>query len=393
MAVNAQNDLKREYRYVHLFLHSNKGFNLKLIRNLCDPENGFNVDEHLFVTPHKPLYEEVRGICHIEYTEAESYKSKMRMVNQYGDRADWIFIHSLPPEASRWIRQVKDEFLPRIIWRTWGHDVIPYSYERLHSKKSWIRNMILGFYTPVYNLLKKRSYTIGKKKLQQIYGVGIANVIDAINVKEAYGLSKTYRMPYGMQGYGILKDLPQNGSWDDGYYHIMIGHSGASNDRHCESVDQLKKFENEKIMIHVMLAYGIKEYVEEIKKYITENWHGRVEFFEQRMDLDAYAEYMNKMDAMILDAVHSTALGNIGMILYFRKKLFLNRNGVLQKGLVAENIPFHYTDELADMSWEELIRKEEYSVPQNATLNKRDHEACVNDWKHLLNELQEYNAQ
>jgi len=58
MAVNAQNDLKREYRYVHLFLHSNKGFNLKLIRNLCDPENGFNVDEHLFVTPHKPLYEE-----------------------------------------------------------------------------------------------------------------------------------------------------------------------------------------------------------------------------------------------------------------------------------------------------------------------------------------------
>lgn len=63
------------------------------------------------------------------------------------------------------------------------------------------------------------------------------------------------------------------------------------------------------------------------------------------------------MDVIIFNYLPSCGLGNLGMFLTLGKKIFLNRKGVLQKGLQAENIKFHFTDELLTMTYEELMQK------------------------------------
>lgn len=48
------------YTYVHFFLHESVFFNLKLVDMFCDPQNGFNTGEHLFITNHQPLFDIVK---------------------------------------------------------------------------------------------------------------------------------------------------------------------------------------------------------------------------------------------------------------------------------------------------------------------------------------------
>lgn len=381
------NELRdRQYKFIHFFLHNSEGFNLKLIEMICDPKSGFVVDEHLFVTAYKPLYDNVKDKCQIRYYKNPRYNG-VDMINIVGEEYNegWLIVHSFPGEATRYIFYVKKKYRGRILWRTWGEDVPRMHWIRFYSSNK-IKHILLKIYEVLYNAWGYILYVMGKLKLQQIYAVGIGNVIDMINVKEQYGIEKVYEMPYSAgDEYEVMTNLSPNGEHD--YCHVMIGHSGFAGDHHCELADLLKKYENEKIVLHFMLPYGDAQYVQQVKQYVTTVWKGKMEFFEATVSFEEYAEYINEMDIVILDSINSCALGNLGMVLYLRKKLFVNRCGILQKGLLAGDIPFHYTDEIADMSFEDFCAKEIYSVPKESTLVVQPYETYVAQWKRLFNDL------
>lgn len=388
--MNSKPDKKERYKYVHIFQCQTMSFNLNLVELLCDPNNDFNIDDQLFVTRFQPLYEAVKNKCHIKYYEI-SHPDDVDVVNRYGDCAEWLIVHSFPRDISRLIFQVKKEYLRKIIWRTWGHDVC--RDLGFHSQNV-VKNSILQIYYVLY--YRPARIMRAKKRLQNLGGLGIGSIIDTINVKESYGVSlaKTYFLPYpGRDDSEILKKISNesrdNGyeSQGDGYYHVMVGHCGYDKDRHCQVIDILRKYEKEKIMLHIPLSYGDEDYIRNVKRYIKEFWHGKIEFLEEPLDFEEYARWMNKMDAVILDATSSTALGNLYMVLFLKKKLFLNRNGILQKGLLAENLHFHYTDEISDISFEEFGKKEQYDISKSSTFSLRTYEQCVDDWKRLFKDL------
>lgn len=375
----------RHYKFIHIFMHNSEGFNLKLIEMICDWKNGFVVDEHLFVTSYLPLYNRVKDKCHIEYIETPRYHQR-DMINIIGGGYDgWLIVHSFPGEAALEIIHVKKEYLHRVLWRTWGHDVYRKRWARFHSNKK-IKHLLLKGYEIIYNIKLFILYAVGISNLKKICAVGTGNVIDEINVKEQYGIVKFYEMPYPSRGeYEVMVNLLTN--YNEVYCHVMVGHSGFAGDRHCDLVALLKKYEKEKIVLHVMLSYGDEQYVQRVKQCVTMVWNGKVEFLEATLPFKEYAEYVNKMDIVILDSIMSCALGNLGMALFLKKKLFLNRDGILQKGLLAENISFHYTDEIANMSFEEFSAKEAYTVPHESTLVFQPYENYVAQWKKMFNEL------
>lgn len=374
------------YKYVHIFLDSLTGFNLKLVNLICDPDNGFHINEHLFVTSFRPLYDKVKDMCHIEWCENPGHHG-VDMINLYGDYADWLIVHSFPIFAHCMIFQVKKKYLKKMLWRTWGHDVGG-KYVRFWSQNP-VKNYILKIYGVVFYINQRCLYFLTRRRMKSIYAVGIANVIDAINVKEYYGLTKTCWMPYPEKGeYEILKKLLNEKSFNDGYYHVMVGHSASSLNRHCEVIDLLKPFENEKMVLHLVLSYAGEGYVWKVKKYVKDFWNGKVEILENKMDYEMYAKYVNRMDAVILDGVLSYALGNLSMVLFLKKKIFLNRNGVLQKGMNAENIYFHYTDEIKGMSFTEFSTKEIYTLPNESTLAAQPYEEAAEAWRKIFRALE-----
>lgn len=364
------------YTYVHFFLHESVFFNLKLIDMFCDPQNDFDIAEHLFVTSYKPLFDTIkdRYKCDIKLDMGGRYTTAL--INKYGSEGKWLFVHSFPGKADDFILTVRRKFLKRILWRTWGHDV-----ER-NIKND---NKFVWIYLTVSNIWR----VYGRRRIKQIYAVGIANIVDELNVRERYGIKRVYRMPYPTKGeYEILANLKENPPEDE-MKHIMIGHSGAQSDRHCKVIDMLRRFEKEKLTLHLVLAYGDPQYIKEVKEYVHKNWKGKVEYHEKMAGYEEYAKYVNNMDAIILDCLPSSGLGNLMMFLSLGKKIFLNRNGILQKGLQVENIKFHFTDELLKMTYDELVQKEEYSLPEETTLSVLPYLECVNKWKEIYETLAE----
>lgn len=377
------------YKYAHILLDSLTGFNRKLVNLICDPDNGFHIDEHLFVTSFKPLYDAVRDQCHIEWCENPKHYG-VSMINLYGDRADWLIVHSFPLSIHCMIFYVKKKYLRKMLWRTWGHDVGG-RYVRFWSQNP-IKNFILRIYSVFYYMFQGLLYLLAEKRMKEIYAVGIANVIDAINVRECYGLTRVYGMPYPEKGeYEILQMLAHEKKDEDGYYHVLVGHSASSLNRHCEVIEILKPFENEKMVLHLILSYAGEGYDWKVRKYVENFWHGKVEILYDMLEYEEYAKYINKMDAVILDGLASYALGNLSMILFLKKKLFLNRKGALQKGLNAEKTFFHYTDEIAGMSFTQFSAKEWYDLPENSTLAACSYEQCVAGWKKVFEELESKN--
>ena len=62
----------------------------------------------------------------------------------------------------------------------------------------------------------------------------------------------------------------------------------------------------------------------------------------------------DKTDVIIFDGPRSYALGNINLLIYLRKKLFVNRNGIIRKTFDLTGIPYCLTDELENMTYDEL---------------------------------------
>ena len=115
-------------------------------------------------------------------------------------------------------------------------------------------------------------------------------------------------------------------------------------------------------MIHVNLSYGDSDYINSVVGYINQNWNGDVEIVVDSMDLKHYIEWVNGMDAVILDGIMSYALGNISIATYLGKKIFLNRKGVIKKGFEVEDIPFSYIDDIEKMSFEEFKEGFDYKL-------------------------------
>ena len=120
--------------------------------------------------------------------------------------------------------------------------------------------------------------------------------------------------------------------------------------------------------------------------YIEQCWQGAVEIITEYMSFDRYCDFMSKMDICIFNGTGSYALGNLAIALAGRKTIFLNRKGILKEGFLTEKIPFHYTDEIADMSWENFSKLLEYEIDENSTLIMKSYEEEVNMWKAILEE-------
>ncbi len=355
----------RKFKIVHLFFVRNEGFNLGLVQAICNPANGFNTEEHLFVTPCKSLYDKVKDRCHIEYRDARNTFQLIRLVNEYGDRGEWIFAHSFPGDACNVVQLIPKRYLHKIIWRTWGHDCV--------------RSRAISF------LVRKR----GIRRLHELYAVGVANVVDEAVLKRDFNLKDFRFLPYlPPEGGGTAEQPDKDINLQEDCCHVMVGHSGFAVDRHVEVLGTLKRFADKPIRIHVMLPYGDPEYVKTVKDYISANdLDACCDIFEETVGFGAFCLFVSRMNAVILDTLISNGLGTLALALVYKKKLFVNRKGVLKEGLTAEHIPFHCTDELNNMSYEELCKEKPYEIPPNSTLLGASYEGTVEIWKKMFNEL------
>ena len=335
------------YKCVHLLFHNELKFNTRIVDFFSGVLNTFLKNyENVFITNQTEVFQSLneKGVL---YDNLKIHCA----INKYARDYDWVFIHDLNKPVE--LLFVKRKYLKKIIWRTWGSDI---GYAKRENERFYVSiikqfiNFLLGF------------------RIEQIKMIGVANVVDIISLKECFNkLPLTLKMPYSNSSfnvYDVLASIKNKG--DDNkseVINVMIEHSGYD-ETQISIMKMLEKYKNEDIHLYLVLSYGKEEYIEQVKEYVRLNWMDKASIITNFMDYNSYAVLLHKMDIAIFDKIQSYALGNISIMTFFKKKIFLNVNGVLKKGFELEHIPFSTTAEIKDMDFEEFCRPVCY--PENA---------------------------
>ncbi len=358
----------KKYKYVHaLWVHD---IHLKFYSNLIDLiNNNLCREEHLFVTSDKEAYSKLNKWGNVEFYHTRNPNSA-GIIRYCLRRGQWVIMHGIMTRMK--ILFLKPWDYKRIIWRTWGG-----SFDFQYREGEHVKNLIKRFIT-----------YFRKKIVQRYYAIGVANDVDIIHIRQAFGNVNMVQLNYTSSDVDRLRMLVKPVTHKGATINIMLGHSGYSNDNHICLLELLKKFQSENILIHLIFSYGDAEYMESVEKYISKNWPEKIMIHRQFMKLEDYLIFLNQMDIAIFDSTGSYALDNICWLIEMEKTIVLNRYGVIKKAFDENSIPYVCSDCLAAMSLDELVKKRDFSkigdgmkIPSYCDAIKR--------WKDFLTELDE----
>ncbi len=330
---------KMKYKYVHALWNSDT--HIKFYSNLVNLiNNNLCREEHLFVAIDKEVYLKLSKWENVEFYHSRCPESSS-IVRYCLHKGQWVILHGI--RASVLILKPWD--YKRVIWRSWGGGVQFIYNEGEHIK----------------NLLKRILAPVRKHMVRNFYAVGIANAVDDIDVRQAFGDVNTVQLNYTSSDVDRLLEMVKHVAHKGSTINIMVGHSGRSYDNHICVLESLRKFLKEDILIHLILSYGDSEYMDSVEEYVHRYWPEKIIIHKEFMELEDYIAFLSKMDIAIFDGTVSYALANIEWMIEMEKTIVLNRYGVIKKAFDENSIPYVCSDCLATMSLEELIRKRDFS--------------------------------
>ena len=357
----------RKYKYIHFLWQGGAHFNKIIVELINDEDNAFNIEEHLFVTPYKHIYDEICSFSNVVLEQNVKPQSS-KLINKYAEFGDWLFLHGMCSTTEA--LKIKFKNRRKIIWRTWGHDIGGYPYKKGDVLKNIVKYLL--------NLLWK--IEVNSFKL-----LGVANAVDKISLQNRFGKVKIFPINYPTKGnLTMLKSVKEKMTTDRKTVNVLIGHSGIDTDNHFKIIDKLKKYCNDDVCFIFVLSYGDEKYIEKVKGYIKDNCKDKYRVLLNPLPLEDYAKMLADVDVAILDGKNSYALSNVAMLLFFEKKIFLNRDGILAQAFRTENLPFCCTDEIDNMGINEFSAKVDYSNITETSLVPTEYNKAVKRWKNLL---------
>ena len=138
--------------------------------------------------------------------------------------------------------------------------------------------------------------------------------------------------------------------------YIQIGNSADPSNNHFEIIDLLSKFKSEKIRIYAILSYGDSIYAQKVNKYGKEIFGDKFVGIFDFMSIDKYWSYIKDIDILIFNHKRQQGLGNITMLSYLEKKVYLRKEisswSYLTKDLKLELNSF---EEIESQDFQEFV--------------------------------------
>ncbi|MBS6180971.1 MAG: TDP-N-acetylfucosamine:lipid II N-acetylfucosaminyltransferase [Erysipelotrichaceae bacterium] len=343
-------------------------FNLPLVEMLSNTELRWD-DEFYFATNQKKLYEKLQKNKNtIYFTDGIAH-----YINKIYQNYDLIVIQGWNETVLRASRLSK-KAAPKIIWRFWGSDTFPW------ENAPRLRSRILGKL-----FFKKLSCLI-----DDFYGIGYGAPNDVDLIQKRFNLSKKIRgfrlsLTYH-KGIGLTyrKAYQHALKKNNSCFRIMVGHSANIRDNHISILNKLAKFKDENIQIILVMSYGNQEYKTQVCKYATELFGNKVYIQYDMLPFAEYCDFIASIDVFITEATGSISLGNLSLIAYLGKKIFLKKDSFLSDYLIEKKVEHFYCENIEKLDFKEFSSKNfNYIHNHEAYLNLEDEYAPVNTHKEL----------
>lgn len=147
---------------------------------------------------------------------------------------------------------------------------------------------------------------------------------------------------------------------------ILLGNSATVTNKHMEALDWLSKYRDEDITIICPLSYGDMNYAHKVedkgKGYFGDNFKPIYDY----MSIDDYSRLLSSIDIAIYNNNRQQATGNIEILGYLGKKIFVRSDTTTWQHYVGrDNCVFYDTKCIDTMKFEEFISNNEEGIAVN----------------------------
>lgn len=142
--------------------------------------------------------------------------------------------------------------------------------------------------------------------------------------------------------------LPEKAANED--LTILLGNSGDVSNRHLQALEQIKQQLGEKVKIIVPMGYpeNNQAYIEQVKQKAESLFAaGQVEILQHKLAFDDYLKLLSRCDLGYFIFERQQGIGTICLLTQCDIPVVLHRNNPFGEDMLAEKIPFLYSDELS----------------------------------------------
>lgn len=267
------------------------------------------------------------------------------------------------------------KYISKIVWIEWGFDLYYWDNSSMKSlTASLLKNFTINFF---------------EKKIPYFVAIHPADVKSYKKIIR--GQANIYVAPYrNERGMSKIitdhqkKSMKKKKSEKEPIV-IQIGHRADHILNHKETLDFLKRFSDENLLIYLPLCYGDKEYGNKVADYAKTLFGDKVLV---QTNVEAYEDYMKRLksvDIFILNSTRQIALGNLFSMIAMQKKVILPANSVLYD-FYKDDIPLFSYDKIKTCSYEELTEDVDMNSARKFIIDSKN----INPediWKDIFNSI------
>ncbi|HYF66865.1 MAG TPA: TDP-N-acetylfucosamine:lipid II N-acetylfucosaminyltransferase [Ohtaekwangia sp.] len=246
---------------------------------------------------------------------------------------DRVFIHQFSPLMFRWV--AKNTFR-ELNWMIWGGDLynLPFvdfnAFEPL-TKQNYIKTRKdTGHW-----LYLAKLYLTNMIFMKKAYSK-VNNVLTWMKSEYEFAQQHIPSLNANYQFFFYENQIPYH-KLDESDFRknttaslkrkILVGNSGTATNNHLDAILSIEKSGID-ADLYIPASYGDSTYINHLKRNASFYKKGSLVFMEKFMGFDEYFKFMKECDALVMNHIRPQGYGNIFMMMYLGKPVYLNPNNV-----------------------------------------------------------------
>ena len=290
------------------------------------------------------IYSNIGKRCDIVSDNAKYIESYDEIdFNQLSEN-DKLFVHGFyNTSIVRYLYFNRDKYIEdQLVLIIWGAD--------LYDARAMLKEPGFHFKTRINELIKR-------KLIRQCNKFMTFACADFDLICKWYGANgKQFDCIYPTNADVELLDKLLNDSGKSDSIKILLGNSATVSNQHIEALNQLRAFTDENIEIICPLSYGDKVYALEVCEYAKRIFGSKFIPVLDFMTPEEYSRLLNSVDIAIFYNNRQQATGNIEILAYLKKKIYMRSDTTTWKHYVKrDECRFYDALWIGKMGFEEFI--------------------------------------
>ncbi len=178
---------------------------------------------------------------------------------------------------------------------------------------------------------------------------------------------------------------------------VQVAHNSFFFNNHIKLLNMLEQYKEDDIQLLIPLTYGFagingsfggKAYLKAVDEYAKKMFGEKASVMTKNIPFDEYVKLLWKVDIAVFDFDRPCGLGNMRILLYMGKKVFIPGDNDFYKFLTEKGIQVFDTNKIPEMTYEEFI-----APPDNTNLewirDYMNNDSCIHRWMEMFDKLAE----